>query len=390
MNKHLKILIPTEFYLPLICGVTTAVLNQKRALEALGHEVRILTISGEKKSYYKDGVYYFRSNIPQLYKDSYATLAFNDPMINDIYAWKPDIVHTQCEFFTMVFAKKIAKKLDIPLILTSHTDYDSYGIHFMKSQKLWKKITKTFIPKCIKKADHIICVTNKNYEILSSYGVKNKMEIIPVGLDLDQFKQRLSKDERVLMRSKYGFTDDDLVLVSVCRLSEEKNVKESIDHFASLIKHYDKVKLLIVGDGTAKDALENQVKDLSLQDSVKFTGGVEMADVWKYYQLGEIFISSSLSEIQGLTYIEALASGLPIVCRKDPSLKMSLIEGVNGYDFITDEEFLTKIKPLIEDESFRRKMSQNASESVEKYSIEQFGKNLMRVYEEELEIRKRG
>ena len=238
--------------------------------------------------------------------------------------------------------------------------------------------------------DCIICGTNKNYELLTSYGVKNKLMVIPVGLDLDQFKQRLDRNVRKELRNQYGFSDDDIVLVSVCRLSEEKNVKESIDHFASLIKHYEKVKLLIVGDGTAKDALVQQVQDLKLQDSVKFTGGVEMADVWKYYQLGEIFISSSLSETQGLTYIEALASGLPIVCRKDPSLRMSLIEGVNGYDFITDEEFLTKIKPLIEDESFRRKMSQNASESVEKYSIEQFGKNLMRVYEEELEIRKRG
>ena len=107
----MKILITTEFYLPFRCGVTLAVLNEKRALESNGHEVRILTITSEKTSYYHNSVYYIRSNFPQLYKDSYATLAFNDPLVKEILEWKPDIIHSQCEFFTMVFAKRISKKL---------------------------------------------------------------------------------------------------------------------------------------------------------------------------------------------------------------------------------------------------------------------------------------
>lgn len=380
----MKILITTEFYLPLICGVTTAVLNERKALEARGHEVRVLTVYGGKKTKYEDGVYYIRSNLPQFYKDSYATLDFNDPILKDIYEWEPDIVHPQSEFFTMVFAKKISKKLKTPLILTAHTDYDAYGVHFMKNQNLWRKITKTFVPKFIKKADRILCVTNKNYEILKGYGVKNKLEVLPVGLDLARFKTRVSQEEREELRAKYSLKPNDLVLISVCRLSEEKNVKESIAHFVSLHKERNFIRLLIVGDGTAMDELKQQVADLSMEESVKFTGKIDMDLVWKYYQLGDIFVSSSLSEIQGLTYIEALASGLPIVCRRDPSLNMSLIEGVNGYEFVTDEEFISKILPLIDDEAKRKQFSANAQESVRKFSIEKFGERLEKVFIEEL------
>lgn len=385
----MKILITTEFYLPLVCGVTTAVLNQRKALEDLGHEVRILTISDTKKSYFENSVYHIKNTIRQLYKDSYATLAFNDSLLKGIYDWKPDIVHAQCEFFTMFFAKKIAKKVNAPLILTSHTDFDSYGIHFMKNQHLWHYLTRTFVPKFIKKSDFIICPTNKNYEILKGYGVKNRMKIIPVGLDLGRLERSLSYQTRKEMRAEFGFTENDIVIISVCRLSEEKNVKESIEHFASLYKLRKNTRMLIVGDGTTKDDLVEQVARLQLDDVIKFSGGIEMAEVWKYYKLGDIFISSSLSEIQGLTYIEALASSLPIVCRKDNALSMSLIYGTNGYDFVDDKEFLTAIIPLVDDKKLRISMGNAALKSVRKYSIEQFGKNLVTIYKQTINYKKK-
>ena len=74
----MKILITTEFYLPFVCGITTAVIDERKALTALGHEVRVFTISSDNESFFRDGVYYIRQNIPQLYKDSYASVALND------------------------------------------------------------------------------------------------------------------------------------------------------------------------------------------------------------------------------------------------------------------------------------------------------------------------
>lgn len=383
----MKILITTEFYLPFQCGVTTAVLNERKCLEEQGHEVRILTIHDGKTSTYEGGVYYFRSNLPQFYKDSYATLAFSDPLLDQIYEWAPDIVHSQCEFFTMVYAKKIARRLHIPLVHTCHTDFDAYGIHFTKSDRLWSWATSTFIPRILKKVDYIICPTQKNYDLLMRYGTRNPMEVIPCGLDLRHLDGVLEADERATLRRSYGFGVDDVVLVSVCRLSEEKNVGESIEHFHSLLKIRPAVKLLIVGDGTDRQRLETMVSDLGIQDRVKFTGNVPMDDVWKYFKVGDVYISSSMSEIQGLTYIEALACSLPIVCRRDPALDMSLIRGINGYDFTSDEEFQDAVVPLIDDPLLRRKMGAAALESVDKFSLVRFADNLMRVFRSVIEKR---
>lgn len=385
----MRILITTEFSLSFQCGVTTAVTNEKKCLENLGHEVRILTIHNEKVSKYEDGVYYIRSNFPQLYKDSYATLIVSDPLFEDIYEWHPDIVHSQCEFFTMICAKKVVRKLHIPLVHTCHTEFDAYGIHFTRYDRLWDWAASTFVPKILKRVDYIICPTKKNYDLLKSYGVSNPMVIFPSGVELSRFRNSLASEERQALRAKFGITENDIVLVSVCRLSEEKNVKESIEHFNSLLKIKPGIKFLIVGDGDEKESLEEQVHSLGLENDVKFVGAVPMEEVWKYYKLGDIFISSSVSESLGLTYIEALACAIPIVCRRDEALTASLSEGVNGFSFSDDEEFQKAIIPLIDNPSLRKKMGQAAEKSVDKFSLEKFAENLMTIFTKVLENNKR-
>ena len=328
-----------------------------------------------------------RSNLPKLYKDSNATLAFWDSLLDDVFAWHPDLVHSQCEFFTMVYAKKVSRKLHIPLVHTCHTDFDEYGVHFTKSDRLWKWLTSTSIPKLLKRIDHIICPTQKTHDLLVGYGVKNPIETFPSGVDLGVYRQSLSEDERFRLRTDLGFEPEDTVFVSVCRLSEEKKVDESIEHFASLHKECPATKLLIVGDGTMRHALESQVQDAGLCDAIRFIGNVKSDEVWKYYKAADIFISSSLSETQGLTYIEALACGIPIVCRRDQALDISLIPGVNGFDFTDDESFKKAVLPLIDNPDMRAAFGKAAADSVEKFSLETFAANLLRVFNTVLDKR---
>ena len=209
----MKILITTEFSLSFQCGVTTAVINERKCLEALGHEVRVLTIYKEKVSKYEDGVYYIRSNFPQLYKDSYAALILSDPIFEEIYQWRPDMVHSQCELFTMACAKRIVRKLNIPLVHTCHTEFDAYGVHFTRNDKLWDWLTSTFIPLILKRVDYIICPTQKNYELLKNYDVTNTMTVFPCGVDLSMFNRTLSSEERTLLRAKYGIGKDDIFCI---------------------------------------------------------------------------------------------------------------------------------------------------------------------------------
>lgn len=378
----MKVLITTEFFMPFICGVTTAVLNQKQVLEESGWEVRILTIGKENRSYYDDseGVYYIRSNFPQLYKDSYATVAFHDPLLKDIYAWNPDVVHAQNEFFTFIFAKKVAKKCKTPLILTCHTDYPAYGVHFMKNQKRWNKLARKYVPRIIRDANALLCSSDKICEILTSYNVSNLILNIKLGLNLHGFHKHLGEDEKLRLRKECGIVGSGIVFLSVCRLSEEKQVDQCLYAFKEIHRRYPEASFLIVGDGTEMERLNTIASSLKLNGSVHFVGSVPYEDVWKYYQLGDLFISASESETQGLTYLEAIASGVPVIIKKNLVNNNFLKPGINGLDYDSQEDMVLKCIDLLSHPEIISKMKSLSPDSVYSFSLYGFKKNLNDLY----------
>ena len=117
-------------------------------------------------------------------------------------------------------------------------------------------------------------------------------------------------------------------MVYVGRLAEEKNISELLRHTAALERK--NITLLLVGDGPYRTSLEHQVEALGLEQQVVFAGMIPPEQVMHYYRLGDVFVSASSSETQGLTYIEALAAGVPALCRQDPCLAGVIIDGVNG------------------------------------------------------------
>lgn len=106
------------------------------------------------------------------------------------------------------------------------------------------------------------------------------------------------------------------------------------------------VKLLLVGDGPYRHELENEVQARGLASKVIFAGMVEPARIADYYKAGNVFVSASQSETQGLTYIEAMASGLPLLCRRDDCLNGVLSPDKNGFAYTTEKEFLSAVRAL--------------------------------------------
>ena len=127
----MKILLTTDWYKPVVNGVVTSVINLKKELENRGHEVRVLTLSRNYKSYVEEGVYYIKSlNLEKIYPNARAVLPHTEPLIQELIWWRPDIVHSQCEFMTFSYAAKISRKCQCPLVHTYHTVYEDY-IHYL-------------------------------------------------------------------------------------------------------------------------------------------------------------------------------------------------------------------------------------------------------------------
>ena len=108
---------------------------------------------------------------------------------------------------------------------------------------------------------------------------------------------------------------------------------------------------------------------------------VSPEDVNYYYHLGDVFVSASQSETQGLTYIEAMASGLPILCKDDPCLDEVVENGENGFTYASPEEFETVLDYLLEDRATRQHIGEKAVESTqENYSTEAFAREVDEIY----------
>ena len=134
----MRVLITTDWYEPVINGVVTSVMNLSRQLRERGHEVKILTLSRTFHSYIEGDVVYAGSiGLGCIYPQARLKIpkAAGDYM-EMLLEWKPDIVHSQCEFSTFFLAKRIASELHVPIVHTYHTVYEDYT-HYFSPQKVW-------------------------------------------------------------------------------------------------------------------------------------------------------------------------------------------------------------------------------------------------------------
>lgn len=381
-RKKLKILITTDLYTTNTNGVVTSVQNLFDELTAKGHDVRILTISNDLHSHKEGAVYYIRSlPLGMVYPDVRMPTSFHHRLIQELIDWKPDVIHSQCEFFSFQFASRISRITGAPIVHTYHTLYEQYVTYLVPSKRLGNVLVRVLSRQRLKKVRILVAPTQKVEDALLSYGVQNPISVVPSGISLEQHHQRLTAEQRLEKRRALGIRDDQQVLLNLGRLGTEKNLGELMELFAQAQKSNDKMVFLIVGDGPAREDLEKQARELGVADHVIFTGMVAPSEVQNYYQLADVFVSASTSETQGLTYIEAAANGLPLLCRQDDCLNEVLKEGENGFEYTNAEEFLQDIDEVLEDPHWREAASKRSEEIAQSFGKKAFGEAIENIYE---------
>lgn len=378
-----KVLITTDLFTVSTNGVVTSVQNLFDELTAKGHDVRILTISDTLHSH-KDGPVYYIRSVPlgAVYPDLRMPTSYRHKLIQEIIDWKPDIVHSQCEFFSYQFAARISRVTGAPLVHTYHTLYEQYLTSYVvPSKRVGDFLARFLSRKRLKQVDTLVAPTQKVENTLQNYGMDAPISVVPSGISLEQHHQRLTEEQRLLKRRELGIHDEDQVLLNLGRLGGEKNLGELLELFAEARQKNEYLKFLIVGDGPAREELEAQAKKLGVGEYVIFTGMVPPGEVQNYYQLGDVFVSASTSETQGLTYIEAAANGLPLLCRQDDCLADVLQEGENGYEYTSAEEFLNAIDNVMGNPEWRKAAAQRSEEIASSFDKKVFGEAIENVYE---------
>ena len=135
--------------------------------------------------------------------------------------------------------------------------------------------------------------------------------------------------------------------------------------------------LVIAGFGPRLEHLRRQAVELGLTGRVLFTGMVQHDETWKYYSFADFFVCASETETQGLTYVEAIASGLPVLAMADRCLDDVLKDGINGWQFHDAEEFSHRLEQILRREWDRDTVAATVRDL---FSRERFAENIEQVY----------
>jgi len=236
-----------------------------------------------------------------------------------IKRFKPDIVHTHASK-AGVLGRMAASKLNVPVIVhTFHGHvFDSY---FSKIQSTFYKNVER---KMAEKSSKIIAISEiQKNDLVNKYRIcpADKIEIIPLGLDLSRFQENIS-EKRLAFRKKYNLSDDEIAISIIGRLVAIKNHKLFINAINEVLKKTTKkVRAFIVGGGEEKENLMNYANSLGIsytqlpsskqKNSINFTSWIKEIDV--VIAGSDIIALTSLNEGTPVSLIEAQAGSKPIV-----------------------------------------------------------------------------
>ncbi len=301
----------TDSYFPQLSGVATSIKTLKDALEKQGHNVFIFTTTDPhiKKGTVEANVFRF-SSVPFIsFTDRRVAFRGFFEATKVAREVKLDIVHTQTEFALGMIGKYVAHQLKIPAIHTYHTMYEDYLHYVLNGHLLRPYHVKQFTNVYLKNMDGVIAPSKRVEALLKRYKVNIPMRVIPTGVDVNSLNKAANND----MRQELGIPADAPVLLTLSRVAEEKKIDRILNAMPEIIDEFPETRLVIAGDGPDMEVLQEQVERLTLEDNVIFTGDVPHDDVGSYYKMADLFVSASDTETQGLTYIEALASGTKCV-----------------------------------------------------------------------------
>ena len=323
----MRIAMMTDSYYPTRDGVVASIEATRKSLEAGGHEVFIIA-PDPGKGHRTDGVHYLPARKFKGY-EGYFVPIYPSGKVSLLRSLDIDVIHVHGIALMAVKALAAAKALRVPVILTFHTmvcDTLEYYSPLNLPTDVLKKLAWIYLRNVLKRVDGVICPTMSTLSELRKNGVVAKeARVVPTGIDTDRFS---TGTDGKRIREKYGLGDSE-VAIHVGRISPEKN----IDVIIRAVAETDDLTIMIVGKGPAKDDLERLTEKLGIEKKVIFTGFVPDDELPEYYGAADVAVSASKFETQGLSVLEAMACGLPVVCTKDRAFEDFVVDGKNGLFF---------------------------------------------------------
>ena len=374
----------TDTYFPQINGVATSVHTLAGALRARGHQVYIFTPKDPKiTEEQKDEYVIAMPSLPFMLLRNYRVgLIYSPRALNQISHLHLDIVHTQTEFPLGIFGKLLSSVKKIPMVHTYHTMYEDYVHYIANGYIVTPAMAKEFSKLFCNSATTVVAPTEKAKHFLEEYGVTKPIEVIPTGIDMSLFsKKNFSQQDTIALKTSLGLEPDTPVILSLGRVAKEKSIDVILRALPTLFHKMPQARMVIVGDGPERQNLEQLAKELDIAHKVLFIGAKPWSEIGKYYQIGTVFCSASVSETQGLTFAEAMAGGIPVIAKRDECIENIVDNNKTGLLFETEEDLTEKLYMLLSTPSLQKRLSSASLAKMELLSVEAFAQHMEQLYQ---------
>ena len=383
----MRIAIFTDTYPPFVNGVSTSCFNLVNCLMSRGHEVLVVAPRPTDGKLEQIGNVVY---VPGIYLKKYygyrLTNMFANKPISIIKKFKPDVIHNQTDFTIGVVARRCAKKLKLPIVYTYHTSYEDYTYYVTRGimDRFAKRIVRNYTKGLANKMTEFITPSEKTKEYMRLVGSDVYINVIPTGIDFSIFKSdKIDQQKTLAFKKEHKIGPNTKVFLILGRLAKEKSMDVSLRGIAAYHHKHPEVdiKVLMVGEGPAHEELQLLAVDLGISELVDFVGQVSGLEVPFYYNLADIYTSASITETQGLTFMEAMAAGKIVLARFDSNLTGTIINGKTGFFFTDDASFISQVEKIFDmSKEQREAIIKEAYRIVDIYSIDKFYDNIMRVY----------
>lgn len=376
----MRIGIFSESYEPVINGVSASISILSKELEALGHEVYAFAPRHPGHCDPDHRVIRFPSFTTWVAREYPLAIPYLPNLTGRVRDLKLDVIHTHTPFTLGCLGLKLAKKLDIPLVSTNHTQYVEYAHYFpLAPVSLTRSIIIGHMRRYYNKCDAVVVPSSPIARMLREYGITTPTYVIPTGLDLNTARD---EEVRSRLRQELGIPQDARVLLYVGRLAKEKNLGLLLGAFDKLAAKYGDLYLLIVGGGPFESGCRALAAELAHSQRVVFTGYIPREQVASYYSVGDIFAFPSTTDTQGVVICEALGAGLPCVAVNAGGSPEMLVHGEDGLLSENDlDDFAEKLDMLLSDRSLLERFSAKAVENVSRFCPRDMALRMLDVYE---------